>query len=139
MPPASARPATYRSHDRARSDVELDTSPGRKNMQKILVVDDAKPNIKILADLLSDQAHVVFATSGPTALQKAGQEEFDLILLDVLMPGMDGYEVCRTLKADARTAEGPIVCVTGLSDEPDEEMGLKLGAIEYVTEPVSPA
>jgi sigma-B regulation protein RsbU (phosphoserine phosphatase) len=108
-------------------------------MQKILVVDDAKPNIKILADLLSDQAHVVFATSGPVALQKVEQEDFDLILLDVLMPGMDGYEVCRTLKAEPRTADVPIVFVTGLSDEDDEEKGLKLGAIDYVTKPFSPA
>lgn len=108
-------------------------------MQKILVVDDAKPNIKILADLLSDQADVVFATSGRVALEKAAQEDFDLILLDVLMPEMDGYEVCRTLKANPRTENAPIVFVTGLSDEQDEEKGLQLGAIDYITKPFSPA
>lgn len=108
-------------------------------MQKILVVDDAKPNIKILADLLSDQADVVFATSGRVALEKAAQEDFDLILLDVLMPEMDGYEVCRTLKANPRTENSPIVFVTGLSDEQDEEKGLQLGAIDYITKPFSPA
>src|SRR5215203_1818744 len=108
-------------------------------MQKILVVDDAKPNIKILADLLSDQAQVFFATNGQSALQKAAQEDLDLILLDVMMPGMDGYEVCRTLKNDPKTARVPIVFITGLSDEQDEEKGLRLGAIDYVTKPFSAA
>lgn len=108
-------------------------------MQKILVVDDAKPNIKILADLLSDQAQVLFATNGPVALQKATEEDLDLILLDVMMPDMDGYEVCEKLKADARTAQIPVVFVTGLSEEQDEEKGLRLGAIDYVTKPFSPA
>jgi sigma-B regulation protein RsbU (phosphoserine phosphatase) len=125
-----ARPARFvAAHD----------APVGNTMQKILVVDDAKPNIKILADLLSDQAHVVFATNGPTALEKAAKEDFDLILLDVLMPGMDGYEVCRTLKADVSTADVPVVFVTGLSDEQDEEKGLELGAIDFVTKPFSPA
>ena len=108
-------------------------------MQKILVVDDAKPNIKILADLLSDQAQVFFATNGQAALQKAAQEDLDLILLDVMMPGMDGYEVCRTLKNDPKTARIPVVFITGLSEEQDEEKGLKLGAIDYVTKPFSAA
>ena len=108
-------------------------------MQKILVVDDAKANIKILADLLSDQAQVLFATNGPVALQKAAQEDLDLILLDVMMPEMDGYEVCEKLKADTRTAQIPVVFVTGLSEEQDEEKGLRLGAIDYVTKPFSPA
>ena len=108
-------------------------------MQKILVVDDAKANIKILADLLSDQAQVLFATNGPAALQKATEEDLDLILLDVMMPEMDGYEVCEKLKADARTAQIPVVFVTGLSDEQDEEKGLRLGAIDYVTKPFKPA
>lgn len=108
-------------------------------MQKILVVDDAKANIKILADLLSDQAQVLFATNGPAALQKATEEDLDLILLDVMMPEMDGYEVCERLKADARTAQIPVVFVTGLSDEQDEEKGLRLGAIDYVTKPFKPA
>jgi phosphoserine phosphatase RsbU/P len=108
-------------------------------MQKILVVDDAKPNIKILADLLADQAQVLFATNGPAALQKATQEDLDLILLDVMMPGMDGYEVCQSLKADPRTAQVPVVFVTGLTEEQDEEKGLRLGAIDYVTKPFSPA
>lgn len=108
-------------------------------MQKILVVDDAKPNIKILADLLSDQAQVLFATSGQAALQKASEEELDLILLDVMMPEMDGYEVCEKLKADSRTSQIPVVFVTGLADEQDEEKGLRLGAIDYVTKPFKPA
>jgi phosphoserine phosphatase RsbU/P len=109
------------------------------HMQKILVVDDAKPNIKILADLLSDQAQVFFATNGQAALQKAAQEDLDLILLDVMMPGMDGYEVCRNLKSDPKTERVPVVFITGLSDEQDEEKGLKLGAIDYVTKPFSAA
>jgi sigma-B regulation protein RsbU (phosphoserine phosphatase) len=108
-------------------------------MQKILVVDDAKANIKILADLLSDQAQVLFATNGPSALQKAAEEDLDLILLDVMMPEMDGYEVCASLKSNLRTAQIPVVFVTGLSEEQDEEKGLRLGAIDYVTKPFSPA
>ena len=108
-------------------------------MQKILVVDDAKPNIKILADLLSDQAQVFFATNGPAALQRAAQEELDLILLDVMMPGMDGYEVCRSLKCNPKTEQIPVVFITGLTEEQDEEKGLHLGAIDYVTKPFSSA
>jgi phosphoserine phosphatase RsbU/P len=108
-------------------------------MQKILVVDDAKANIKILADLLSDQAHVLFATNGAAALQKAEREDLDLILLDVMMPGMDGYEVCDILKSKPETSQIPIVFITGLTDEQDEEKGLKLGAIDYITKPFSAA
>src|SRR5205085_4866458 len=88
---------------------------------------------------LADQAQVFFATNGPAALQKAAQEELDLILLDVMMPGMDGYEVCRSLKADPMTEQIPVVFITGLSEEHDEEKGLRLGAIDYVTKPPSSA
>lgn len=108
-------------------------------MQTILVVDDSKPNIKILADLLSDQAHVLFATNGLAALEKAQHANLDLILLDVVMPGMDGYEVCKVLKQNPKTAQIPVVFITGLSDENDEEKGLDLGAIDYITKPFSAA
>jgi sigma-B regulation protein RsbU (phosphoserine phosphatase) len=108
-------------------------------MQKVLVVDDAKPNIKILAELLSDQAQVLFATNGVAALQKASQEDVDLILLDVMMPGMDGYEVCKILKLDRKTAQIPVVFITSLGEEQDEEKGLRLGAIDYITKPFSAA
>jgi len=104
--------------------------------QTILVVDDMPTNIDILAGLLDDRYKVKAARTGAKALEivHSGNPP-DLILLDVVMPGMSGYEVCEALKADPDTATIPVIFVTSLNDEEDEEKGLKLGAVDYITKP----
>jgi|HubBroStandDraft_1064217.scaffolds.fasta_scaffold00043_13 diguanylate cyclase (GGDEF)-like protein len=106
---------------------------------KLLVVDDAPANIRLLRNLLKDEARVLFATSGSDALASAAAEQPDLILLDVLMPDMDGYAVCHALKSDPTTRDIPVIFVTGLADSTDETRGLEAGAIDYITKPFMPA
>lgn len=106
--------------------------------QQVLIIDDAAPNLLILSNLLADEADILTATSGAAGIEIAETQAPDLILLDVSMPGMDGYEVCRRLKADARTQEIPIVFVTARTGDMDEEKGLSLGAIDYIAKPFSP-
>jgi putative two-component system response regulator len=106
--------------------------------ETILVVDDVPQNIDILAAILDGEYRVIVATNGPDALE-AAQGQPGLILLDVMMPGMDGYEVCRRLKADMRTRSIPVIFVTALGDANDEELGLKLGAVDYLHKPSRPA
>ena len=107
--------------------------------QRILIVDDAKANIRVLSDLLKDEGDVLFATDGEKAIEKAVEQTPDLILLDVMMPGLDGYEVCRRLKAMDSTKNIPVVFVTGKAEEADEELGLSIGAIDYITKPFAPS
>lgn len=107
--------------------------------QTILVVDDVKENTKMLSALLSKQARILFSLSGKQALDIIEREIPDLILLDVVMPDLSGYDVCRKLKSDPRTQDIPIIFVTGLSDEEDEEVGLSMGAIDYIIKPYKPA
>ncbi|MDD2367160.1 MAG: two-component system response regulator [Desulfuromonadaceae bacterium] len=108
--------------------------------QKILIVDDTPENITILMELLCDEYAVVVASNGQRALQLAGSESPpDLILLDIMMPGMSGYEVCSKLKENPYTADIPVVFVTGLSDESDEQRGLDLGAVDFILKPFSPS
>jgi DNA-binding response OmpR family regulator len=107
----------------------------------ILIVDDTPENITVLMEALKQDYAVLAATNGEKALKLAARESNppDLILLDVMMPGMDGYEVLQKLKADLQTAEIPVIFVTSLADTQDEEKGLSLGAIDYITKPVNPA
>ncbi|MBW7861583.1 MAG: diguanylate cyclase [Rhodocyclaceae bacterium] len=106
----------------------------------ILVVDDAPENLRVMTSVLKDHYKVKVATSGERALAVAGgAERPDLILLDVVMPGMDGYEVCERLKADPDTAEIPVIFVTSRDDEEDEEHGLAAGAIDYIVKPIRPS
>jgi len=106
---------------------------------RILIVDDEKMNLKVLADLLKDEYAPVLARSGEQALQQArGDSPPDLILLDVVMPEMGGYEVIKQLKNDDRTKNIPVIFVTALNSVIDEEHGLKLGAVDYITKPFSP-
>lgn len=105
----------------------------------ILIVDDQPENVKVLVQALEDLYELRVALNGPSALQFAlATIPPDLILLDVVMPGMDGYEVCRRLKSDDKTRDIPVVFVTSLSDLEDETKGLELGAIDYITKPVRP-
>lgn len=103
----------------------------------ILVIDDTPANIEILADALESQFNVIFATDGPEGLELALQERPDLVLLDLMMPGMDGYEVCRRLKEDDRTRGIPVIFVTAVGEEEEEARGLELGAIDYIVKPFS--
>jgi len=105
---------------------------------RILIVDDEMMNIEILNAALEDEYEISFATSGVDALGIARSTRPDLVLLDVMMPGMDGYEVCRRLKDDRLTLDIPIIFATGLGDQAAEVRGLSLGAIDYVTKPISP-
>jgi len=101
----------------------------------VLVVDDDVTNIAIIAHLLESECDVVFATSGEQALDLIARVQPDLVLLDVMMPGMDGYAVCKKLKADPVTAAIPVIFVTGLQESESESHGLELGAADYVTKP----
>ena len=106
----------------------------------ILVVDDTPDNLALVSALLKDIYHVKVAVSGEKALRIAtGAKPPDLILLDIMMPHMDGYEVCKRLKANPVTADIPVIFVTARADEEDERIGLELGAVDYITKPISPA
>lgn len=108
--------------------------------KRILVVDDTIDNILVLREILLDEYTVIAASNGSDALAIASNDpKPDCILLDVLMPGMDGYEVCRRLKANDETRNIPVLFVTTLSDEEDESRGLELGAVDYITKPIRPA
>ena len=108
--------------------------------QRILIVDDTPSNIHILMETLKEDYAILVATSGPKALTLAASPNPpDLILLDVMMDGMDGHEVCRRLKADVRTEGIPVIFVTTLSQTDDEATGLELGAVDYISKPVSAA
>jgi PleD family two-component response regulator len=114
-------------------------SGGKMGKKTILVVDDAKENINILGELLKEDYNVRAAINGEKALVIAASENKpDLILLDVVMPGMDGHEVCKRLKADITTKDIPIIFITGKSDEKDELTGFEIGAVDYVTKPFNP-
>lgn len=110
--------------------------PGK---QTVLIVDDTPANIEMLSEALSDEYEVLFATSGEDALDIAVEQHPDLILLDVIMPGMDGYEVCGRIKGDARTRSIPVIFVTAMDHEEEEATGLNVGAIDYLTKPIRPA
>lgn len=106
--------------------------------QTILIVDDVAMNIKVLGDSLKMDYSVRFATNGEKALEMAmSSSPPDLILLDVMMPGMDGYEVCHRLKAEKQTWNIPVIFITAMSQEEDETKGLELGAVDYIRKPFS--
>lgn len=106
---------------------------------RILIVDDEKMNLKVLADLLKIEYSPILARSGAKALKHAlSDTPPDLILLDVVMPDMGGYQVIKKLKNDDRSKNIPVIFVTALNSIEDEEHGLKLGAVDYITKPFSP-
>lgn len=104
----------------------------------ILVVDDTAENIDVLSGILRQDYKVKAALNGALALKIASSTPPDLILLDVMMPQMDGYEVCRQLKANPDTHHIPVIFVTAKTEEEDEAKGFALGAVDYITKPVSP-
>src|SRR6516162_6989293 len=106
----------------------------------VLLVDDAPSNIQVVNSILKDLYRIRIATNGPKALElvKVAPPP-DLILLDVLMPGMDGYEVCTRLKADPETKDIPVIFLTGQTETQDETRGFEVGAVDYIHKPFSPA
>lgn len=107
---------------------------------KILLVDDQPENIEVMANILGDTYQVLVALEGAKALDIAGNEDSpDLILLDVVMPDMDGYEVCRRLQDNQKTKDIPIIFVTAMNDAEDEAKGFDLGAVDFITKPLSPS
>jgi CheY-like chemotaxis protein len=112
---------------------------GDRIVKTILIVDDTPQNIQMISAVLKDLFRVKVATGGEKALALvAGADKPDLILLDVEMPGMDGYEVCRRLKADASTVEIPVIFLTARTEVDDETKGFEVGAVDYIHKPFSP-
>jgi len=114
--------------------------PGQADRRStVLVVDDAPENIAAMAAMLKGDYRTRAATGGDAALEIARSDSrVDLILLDVVMPGMDGYEVCRELKQDPKTADIPVIFLTAKGNMEDEQRGFELGAVDYITKPFSP-
>lgn len=110
-----------------------------EDLPVILLVDDEPTNLRVLRTVLNDLYRLLFAKNGQEALQLASEHQPDLILLDVMMPGMTGFEVCTKLKADAQTRHIPVIFVTALRDEIDETQGFDVGAVDYITKPITPA
>src|SRR3954464_5293573 len=108
--------------------------PGRRT---VLVVDDTPENLSLMSGLLRSDYLVKVAPSGARALQIASEAPPDLVLLDIMMPEMDGYEVCRRLKADPRTRDVPVIFLTAKVEEEDEQQGFDVGAVDYITKPIS--
>lgn len=113
--------------------------PHTPSNQTVLIVDDEPINIKALQTVLGDEHTLVFATSGEMALEMAGSDpQPDLILMDIVMPGLDGFEVCERLKANDKTRHIPVVFLTAKWETSEETKGLELGAVDYIRKPFSP-
>ncbi|MCK5273965.1 MAG: diguanylate cyclase [Alphaproteobacteria bacterium] len=112
---------------------------GHSERPRILIVDDIPANIKSLNAILADDYNVIFATDWRKGLELAGRMSPDIVLLDIMMPDMDGYEICRRLKSESETREIPVIFITALDSEADEEKGLSYGAADYITKPFRPA
>jgi len=110
------------------------------NKPLILIVDDEAANIQVLAACLNDDYRIKVAMSGEQCLSLLQEDEMpDLILLDIEMPGMNGYDICNQLKTNDVTADIPVIFVTAKDNESDEEKGFNLGAVDYITKPVTPS
>lgn len=132
-------PAMQRSQYPQPGRPQAPDQPSAPDRPTILIVDDTPDNIMLLSRLLKDKYHTKVANNGATALQVAAATPgLDLILLDVMMPGMDGYETCRQLKANPATSEIPVIFLTAKNQIEDEAMGLSVGAVDYLGKPISP-
>jgi len=121
------------------TDRRLDDTLDRANSDVVLIVDDVPDNLSVLHDALDESGYtVLIATSGEAALQRARQAVPDIVLLDAMMPGMDGFEVARQLKAMAETAHIPIIFMTGLTETEHLVAALQAGGVDYVTKPIKP-
>jgi len=117
-------------------DALLDSSHGKP---RLLVVDDQPINIQVMYQAFAGDFQVFMATNGEQALAICKNNPPDLVLLDVVMPGMDGFEVCTRLKADAATSHIPVIFVTAHNDASEETHGLSVGAVDFIAKPVNPA
>ena len=106
---------------------------------RVLIVDDTESNIDILGESLGDDYEIMVAMDGPTALEVAEESKPDLILLDIMMPGIDGYQVIEQLKANAKTRDIPVIFCTAMTEDADEAKGLALGAADYIRKPFNPS
>ena len=104
----------------------------------VLIVDDQAANVRVMAEALKGECELRFATSGLRAIEMAAGGGVDLILLDVVMPDLDGFEVCRQLKSDERTAAIPVIFVTAREETEDETRGFDAGGVDYITKPIIP-
>lgn len=111
----------------------------KSKMQTVLIVDDVATNVEVLDGVLGKEYEILFATSGKDAIELAAVELPDVILLDVVMPDMDGYEVCARLKSNAATRDIPVIFVTAMDNEEEESRGLTTGGIDYITKPIRPS
>lgn len=106
-------------------------------LSNVLIVDDNSDNLDVLSGVLRPFYKVKAAINGELALKIAAKNKPDIILLDIMMPGLDGYEVCRRLKSDPTLSDVPVIFVTAKSEIKDEQEGFKLGAVDYITKPIS--
>jgi sigma-B regulation protein RsbU (phosphoserine phosphatase) len=107
---------------------------------RLLIVDDIPENIKVLGASLKHAGYIItFATSGVEAIEMAKKNNIDLILLDIMMPGMDGYQVCQTLKSEERTKNVPVIFITAKTQNEDIVRGFEAGAVDYITKPFNAA
>ncbi|NDV27859.1 hybrid sensor histidine kinase/response regulator [Desulfovibrio sp. JC010] len=116
-----------------------DTATARPGPEKftVLIVDDNPDNIDLLVDVLKEDYELLVAINGEQALEIAFERRPDIILLDIMMPGMDGYETCRELKQDIRTDSIPVIFITAKAKFEDESKGLKIGAVDYISKPIN--
>jgi DNA-binding response OmpR family regulator/DNA-binding CsgD family transcriptional regulator len=122
-----------------RTESKLNQTLDRANSDVVLIVDDVPDNLAVLHDALDESGYTVLvALSGAAALQRAAQALPDVVLLDAMMPGMDGFEVARQLKADPQTAHIPIIFMTGLTETEHLVAALEAGGVDYVTKPIKP-
>jgi len=117
----------------------MNTTATPDRRPRLLLVDDEPANLQVLRQVLQDDYRLLYARDGHKALELARSESPQLILLDVMMPGLSGLDVCRTLKAQQATAAIPVIFVTALSDAQDEAQGFEAGAVDYIGKPISPA
>lgn len=110
----------------------------RESRHTLLLVDDEPANLQVLRHTLQNDYRLLFAKDGHRALELIRDDKPSLVLLDIMMPGMSGYEVCEALKADESTAGVPVIFITALSDAADEEKGLNIGAVDYINKPFNP-
>ena len=112
--------------------------PEELQKPKILIIDDAITNIKVLGSTLQAEYKILFSLNAQEGINNAIANKPDLILLDILMPEMDGYEACRRLKADERTKDIPVIFITSRTGEEDEAKGFEAGGVDYIAKPFSP-
>ena len=105
----------------------------------VLIVDDTETNVDILVDTLGEDYDIAVAMDGESALEAVEEELPDLILLDIMMPDMDGFEVCKRLKDNPETADIPVIFLSALTEADEKQKGLKLGAVDFLTKPFNPS